>query len=116
MLDFIKARQAEERENWTELQTLADPTALQKATEQGWRKNKAATDTCQDLAGKIWECLENNELEYVKTLQDHSAQLDSLLKLMTSQSASFVDASASQTQLAESALQKVRCFPSTEKY
>ena len=113
MLDIIAVKTAQETKSWAELQEIVDPTSLQKAIEQRKAEIQAASETCQNLAGKIWECVKGKELEYVKTLQNHSLQLDSLLKMLTDQSASFGNAAAQQQLIAESSLQKVSPFQSS---
>lgn len=68
---------------------------------------EATSQTCQALAGKIWESVKDKELAYVRALQDHSVQLDSLLKMLRDQSVSFADASARHASWTESVYQKV---------
>ena len=107
MLDFIAVKQADATKSWAELQGFVDPTSLLKNIEQRKATVQAASETCQNLAGKIWEGVEDKELKYVKALQDHSLQLDSFLKMLTDQSTSFATAAIQQNLIAESSLQKV---------
>lgn len=104
---FIEDSQAQEFQKWEALQSCTNPKAFQAAAAEIISGNRTAARTCQSLAEKIWTCLTDKELLYVKTLQEQAKELDSLLTIISQQSRAFEAASKQHTQEMQDLLQQV---------
>ena len=91
---------------WAGVQEL-ELVALQEGIAQQQAGTHTAAQVCQRFAEKVWECLEEKELAYVRTLQTQDRDLDAFLKSAAEQSAVFEASTKQRISSAEAAAEEV---------